>query len=64
MCTHGILSEPAIERLNDSPIKEIILTNSIDLSDKRNKYNMDKFTVYHWQNFLVMLLIVLIPRVQ
>lgn len=27
--THGVLSGPAIKRLNDSPIKEIVVTNSI-----------------------------------
>lgn len=27
--THGVLSGPAIQRLNDSPIKEIVVTNSI-----------------------------------
>lgn len=45
MCTHAILSGPAIDRLNDSPIKEIIITNSIPLRDKRERYDMSKFTV-------------------
>lgn len=45
MCTHGILSEPAIERLNAAPIKEVIITNSIPFSEKRKNYNVDKFTV-------------------
>lgn len=45
VCTHGILSEPAIERLNDAPIKEVIVTNSIPFSEKRKNYNVDKFTV-------------------
>ncbi len=43
--THGVLSGPAIDRLNDSPIKEVIITNSIPLAIKREKYNLDKFTV-------------------
>ncbi|MBZ0251976.1 MAG: ribose-phosphate pyrophosphokinase, partial [Candidatus Methylomirabilis sp.] len=33
-CTHGVLSGPAIKRLNDSVIEEVIVTNSIDLGDK------------------------------
>jgi len=45
MCTHGILSGPAIERLNASPIKEIIITNSIPLHNKRETHDMSKFTV-------------------
>lgn len=27
-CSHGVLSEPALQRLNDSPIKELLLTVS------------------------------------
>lgn len=33
-CTHGVLSGPALERLNASPIKEIAVLDTIDLSDK------------------------------
>ncbi len=33
-CTHPILSGPAIERLGKSPIKEVIVTNTIPLSDE------------------------------
>jgi ribose-phosphate pyrophosphokinase len=42
MCTHGVLSGNAIERLNNSPIKEIIITNSIPL---KKGINTDKFKV-------------------
>jgi len=45
MCTHGVLSGPAIDRLNESPIKEVVITNSIPHSNKREKYNMDKFKI-------------------
>lgn len=45
MCTHGILSGPAIERLNNAPIKEVIITNSIPMTEKRKHHNMDKFKV-------------------
>lgn len=30
-CTHGVLSGPAIDRINDSPIQELIVTNTIPL---------------------------------
>ena len=33
--THPILSHPAIERINDSPIEKVICTNSIKLSDDK-----------------------------
>lgn len=33
-CTHGILSGPAIERISNSKIKELLITNSISLSDE------------------------------
>ncbi|MGE8207417.1 ribose-phosphate diphosphokinase [Heyndrickxia sp. NPDC080065] len=36
-CTHPVLSGPAIERINNSRIKELVVTNSIALSeDKRS----------------------------
>ncbi|MEA4874429.1 ribose-phosphate diphosphokinase [Anaerorhabdus sp.] len=30
-CTHGVLSGPAIERIENSPIKEMVITNTIPL---------------------------------
>ncbi len=33
-CTHPVLSGPAIERLEKAPIKEVIVTNTIPLSDE------------------------------
>ncbi|MBI4439434.1 ribose-phosphate pyrophosphokinase [Candidatus Woesearchaeota archaeon] len=33
--THAVLSGPSIERLEKSPIKEIIVSNSIDLGEKK-----------------------------
>ena len=30
-CTHGVLSGPAIERIENSPIKELVVTNTIPL---------------------------------
>lgn len=37
--THGVLSGPAIERINNSDIKEIVLTDTIPLGDKEGATN-------------------------
>jgi len=34
LCSHGILSGKAVERIIDSPITELVVTNSIALTDK------------------------------
>ncbi|MBL5795598.1 ribose-phosphate diphosphokinase [Heyndrickxia sporothermodurans] len=34
-CTHPVLSGPAIERINNSKIKELVVTNSIALSEEK-----------------------------
>ena len=34
-CTHGLLSGPAIERIQNSPIKEMIITNTIPMSPEK-----------------------------
>lgn len=36
-CTHAVLSGPAIDRINNSQLKELITSNSIALDDKRKK---------------------------
>ncbi|MBN2468088.1 MAG: ribose-phosphate pyrophosphokinase [Deltaproteobacteria bacterium] len=36
-CTHPVLSGKAIERLNDSLIKEVIVTNTIPLNEKKKE---------------------------
>lgn len=36
-CTHGILSGPAVERVRESRIKELIVTNSIPLTEEKKK---------------------------
>jgi ribose-phosphate pyrophosphokinase len=41
-CTHPIFSGPAIERIAKSPVKEVVVTNTIPL-DKKKK--LDKITV-------------------
>lgn len=34
-CTHAVLSGPAVERLNNSPIKEVVVTNTIPLPEEK-----------------------------
>lgn len=34
-CTHGVLSGPAIERIDNSPIKELVITDTIPIGDKQ-----------------------------
>lgn len=41
-CTHGVLSGPAIERIKNSEIKELVITNTIPLTEEKKS---DKITV-------------------
>ena len=41
-CTHGVLSGPAIERIKNSVLEEMIITNTIKLSEEKK---IDKITV-------------------
>lgn len=41
-CTHGVLSGPAIERLKNAPVKELVTTNTIPLTDEKK---IDKIKV-------------------
>jgi ribose-phosphate pyrophosphokinase len=34
-CTHAVLSGPAVERLKESPIKELVVTDTIPLSPEK-----------------------------
>jgi ribose-phosphate pyrophosphokinase len=43
--THGVLSGPAIERLNNAPIKEIVITDSIPLSEAKRLPNMTVLSI-------------------
>ncbi len=36
-CTHAVLSGPAVERINNSPIEELIVTNTISLDSKKEQ---------------------------
>jgi ribose-phosphate pyrophosphokinase len=38
--THGILSDPAIERLKAAPIKELIITDTISVEKEKQLPNM------------------------
>ena len=40
--THGIFSEPAMDRLKNSPVSEVIVTNTLPLADDKK---IDKITV-------------------
>ena len=37
LCTHAIMSDPATERINNSPLTEMIFTNSIPYRKECNK---------------------------
>ncbi len=41
-CTHAVLSGPAIERIEKSVIKELVMLNTIDLPEEKT---LDKFKV-------------------
>lgn len=41
-CTHGVLSGPAIERIKNSAIEELVITNTIPLPEEKK---IDKITV-------------------
>ena len=41
-CTHAVLSPPAIERLKEAPIKEVVVTNTISL---REDQKIDKMVI-------------------
>ena len=33
--THGILSDPALDRIKNAPLKEVVLTNTLPLHEER-----------------------------
>jgi ribose-phosphate pyrophosphokinase len=35
MATHGVLSDPAVERLSKSPIERVVLTNTLPLPPEK-----------------------------
>ncbi|GAB4072124.1 ribose-phosphate diphosphokinase [Barrientosiimonas marina] len=44
-CTHPVLSGPAIERIDDSKIKELVVTNSIPLSESQQSEKITELSV-------------------
>lgn len=43
--THGVLSGNAVQRLNDAPIKGVIVTDSIPLSDEKRIPKIEQLTI-------------------
>ncbi|WP_342753087.1 ribose-phosphate diphosphokinase [Shouchella clausii] len=44
-CTHPVLSGPAIERIDNSKIKELVVTNTIALTEKQRGENITQLSV-------------------
>jgi ribose-phosphate pyrophosphokinase len=44
-CTHPVLSGPAIERIDNSKIKELVITNSINLPEERQSEKIKELSV-------------------
>lgn len=44
-CTHPVLSGPAIQRINDSQIKELVITNTIELPEDKNSPKIKQLSV-------------------
>ena len=45
MATHGVLSGPAIERLENSPISRVVLTNSLPLPEEKRIAKIEVLSV-------------------
>ena len=43
--THGVLSGPAVERLQNSPISEVIVTNSLPISEDRSFEKLTQLSI-------------------
>jgi len=44
-CTHPVLSGPAIERIENSPIEEVVVTNTIPLDERRSSKKLTVLSV-------------------
>ena len=44
-CTHGLLSGPAVERIANSPIKEMIITNTVRLPEEKRHEKIIQLSV-------------------
>ena len=40
-CTHAVLSGPAVKRISDSPLAEVIVTDSVPLSENAQEAGQD-----------------------
>ncbi|MEY2966609.1 MAG: phosphoribosylpyrophosphate synthase, partial [Actinomycetota bacterium] len=45
MATHGVLSDPATERLENSPISRVVLTDTLPLAASRRIAKMEVLSV-------------------
>ena len=44
-CTHPVLSGPAIERIDNSKIKELVITNSIELPEAKKSPKIHQLSI-------------------
>ena len=44
-CTHGVLSGPAMDRINSSAIEELVMLNTIPLNDDNNNAKIRSISV-------------------
>ena len=44
-CTHGILSANAVERIEKSPIKELVITNTVPLTEEKQSEKIKVLTI-------------------
>ncbi len=44
-CTHPVLTGPAVERLEIAPIEEIVVTNTIELTDAKKLSNLTVLSI-------------------
>lgn len=44
-CTHPVLSGPAIERIDNSKIKELVVTNTIELEEEKNSPKIKQLSI-------------------
>jgi ribose-phosphate pyrophosphokinase len=45
MATHGVLSGPAVERLENSPITRVVLTNTLPLPEEKRIAKIEVLSV-------------------
>ena len=45
-CTHGVLSGPAIERINNSAIEELVMLNTIPLTEDKDTIRLHQYQLH------------------